>query len=152
MSLPTAILTIVAMLWHTVAGCCAHHSHYPMLGHGGAEVHAVGVDHDSADHELYDDHCLHHHHLPHASGHGSNSEGDHPDSGQCSHKDCVFPVSNSDGTLSLTKLIGSLYFDTRCILSFDEDTCISGELEIIQSRPFVPEVRPAYVRYQSFLI
>ncbi|MBI1246733.1 hypothetical protein GC197_02670 [bacterium] len=156
MSLATAILTTLAMLWHTVAGCCAHHSHYPTLGIGDIEPPAAVADHDHAamlGQELHrDDHHCHHHHLPHATSHSENSDGHQQESGECSHKDCVFSVSTSDGSVSLTKLIGSLYFDTRCILSFDEDLGISGERETIEARPFAPEMRPVYLRYQSFLI
>lgn len=81
------ILTITAMLWHAVVGCCAHH------------VHAA-QPHDQAA-AATDSHgcCGHHHHAKPvteevAAEPAAPSESDHDS--DCSEQRCIYVTTSSD--------------------------------------------------------
>ncbi|MBA2116137.1 hypothetical protein HOV93_33260 [Planctomycetes bacterium FF15] len=147
----TAIVTLVAMLWHAVAGCCAHHPHAPVIGlDGKVETSAHASDHGS------ETHACPHSHASSSSGHDAE-EGDHHSDpsvpSSCSDIDCVFSASNSDGHLALSKSIGSqLYFDSRCLLSLDMNLSVNDDFALPNSSLHWHVRPPVYIQFQSFLI
>jgi len=58
-----SILTCLAMLWHSLVGCCWHHAHSDCDAHAAtSEVHVCNhsSDHLSHDHEGHDHFSEHH--------------------------------------------------------------------------------------------
>lgn len=106
------ILTAAAVLWHTVAGCCAHH------GHGGQCCEGSGVARSFADDTASDaDHgCCQHAHAESGLAHATESSGQQlsedspsrpcPDDGPagCKESPCVFAALNSSGQSPIDQL------------------------------------------------
>lgn len=109
MTSATTILTMLAMLWHAMAGCCAHHVHEE-TPHQHENVAACQHDHGHpvAKHSEQD-HCQHE----------DTSHDQHDHHGACNTTDCVFSLPDIGGELlGLTKAIGcEPYFDTACLIS-----------------------------------
>ncbi len=60
MSHCVTIVAVVSVLWHTMAGCCAHHRHDPPLESPGAPAHGHAVFHshfgtDGHDHDPFEE-------------------------------------------------------------------------------------------------
>ena len=136
------ILTLVAMLWHAVAGCCAHHSHAPAFWGDQTETE-VARSHG----------CHHHQHSAPDTAGDSQHRHDHSDPGECQHVDCVFSAASPDGHLTLSKLIGSqLYFDSSSLVSLDGSLDIVDDGRVLRSTPKSHLRPPVYIQFQSLLI
>lgn len=101
-----SLLTCLAMLWHSVGGCCWHHDHNE-CDQSDSLSEAVTCSHSS-------DHCSHHH-TEHQ--HSSDEKHDSQDSSPCNHAQhceaasCVCVKSSSP---DLSKLLPTLgLFDQR---------------------------------------
>ena len=101
------ILTTVAVAFHAMVGCCAHHDHSCWESHGlTAAVHQADED-CSHDHE--------HHHHDDANSPGEDAEDDcgHQDDGHqphgCDEGDCSFTSVQRSNDLELM-----LTFSTWC--------------------------------------
>lgn len=105
----TAILAAVAVLWHSVAGCCAHHAHphQPDAGH----TDAVVVDQSHGDLRDNSSCCSHGTRVSPCEGVGygadqcapsSGGTGDYPCDGpsHCSESKCAFAVPDSSISLN----------------------------------------------------
>lgn len=143
----TTMLTLVAMLWHAVAGCCAHHAHPPVFGWNDHTETQVAHEHaDTA-------HACHHHHAGHVPADDSEPGHDHSDPGGCNHVDCVFSAASSDGHLALSKLIGSqLYFDSSSLVSLDDSPRTKEDCHLLRSTATWQPRPPVYIEFQSLLI
>ena len=126
------IVTAVAVLWHTVAGCCAHHRHN---GHScEAADNAASIVHDS-NLEVSDGCCKHaladseQFCASTSSGHqlGEGSPGTPcPEEGPsgCKQSTCGFAAPNSSGSTPLDHLdlgvtpLGYAVIDVAVLLSF----------------------------------
>jgi hypothetical protein len=93
------LLTIVAVLWHALAGCCAHHDHAAAAGEANnCGCHSHASDSEAAKHSHASDHAKH------------EDEGDalahlgrphDPSSDACGER-CSFPQPEGSG-VSLLK-------------------------------------------------
>lgn len=107
----TSILTLSAMLLHSILGCCTHHAHACEHGHAvegcvaGHDEHEgehVGQSHDGHGHDHHrnhghDDDDGHEHDgltVAHEDGHG-----DH-ESQECPHGPCGFDCEGADCTFT----------------------------------------------------
>ena len=98
-----AIIAAVSVLWHTTAGCCAHHGHEESLWQLGAVVNGH-ADHDDGSCD----------HTDHAA---PNS----PDSSKCGEGTCAFAVPDARVSVELDRL-RSGFFLTDCVLN--DQTCL----------------------------
>ncbi len=98
-----AIIAAVSVLWHTTAGCCAHHSHEESLCQRGAVVDGH-ADHDEGS-------CNHT---------GRTAPGS-PDSSVCGEGTCAFAVPDARASIELDAL-QSGFFLTDCVLN--DQTCL----------------------------
>lgn len=83
-----SIMTCLAMLWHSIGGCCWHHDHQNCDGEGSLDEITVQ--------EIAPEHCSHHHeHHDHSTSHSKDSEDPNPcdHSNHCGAADCVFVKS-----------------------------------------------------------
>lgn len=107
------VVTAVAVLWHAVAGCCAHHSHG---GHScDAAGHAASVAHDGGS-EVSGGCCKHSHHGDSKRFCASESSGQqlaedspgtpHSEHGPtgCTEGTCVFAAPDSSGPSPIDQL------------------------------------------------
>lgn len=105
----TTILTMLAMLWHAMVGCCAHHVHEEASHSHADSCQAVLVHHHGCDHHSHAVDAEHEHasHADHAEDHSH---------GVCDRAECLFVMPDSVGhSSSLSKAIGCQpYFDTAC--------------------------------------
>ena len=86
-----AILAAVSVLWHTTAGCCAHHEHSARVGHSPA----------------IDSPCEHEH--------GCDSEHpSHPASTPCGEVACAFAIPDAPIAIEIDASAG--FFISDCIL------------------------------------
>ena len=97
-----AIIAAVSVLWHTTAGCCAHHGHEESLCQHAAVVDGH-ADHGHADH-----------------GGGScdprgHAAPDSPDSSECGEGTCAFAVPDARASVELDAP-RSGFFLTDCVL------------------------------------
>ncbi|MEW4453394.1 hypothetical protein AB1L30_12005 [Bremerella sp. JC817] len=147
MTFPATILTLVAMLWHALAGCCAHHSHAPLLGPEGCSTASQQL------HEHY--HGCSHHHGHAVDDHEHADHDEHSDTGECGQSDCVMSAStsDSDGHLSMVKQIGSqLYFDANCLPAFDSPLGQVAEEGLLEICWLPPEGTAVYLQFESMLL
>lgn len=93
-----AIIAAVSVLWHTMAGCCAHHGHPESVAHFAA---AVGGP------------CDHDHHSCDPASHSAPAL---PDSSECHEGTCAFAVP--DAPLSIEfDAPGSGFFLSDCVVN-----------------------------------
>lgn len=111
MTSATTILTMLAMLWHAMVGCCAHHVHEDTSLSRVDSCQAVLVHGHSCDHHSHDDDGNRHD----ASQEDKSKDHSHSQ-GVCESSGCLFAMPDSDGQFrSLSKAIGCQpYFDTAC--------------------------------------
>ena len=107
----TTILTILAMLWHAMVGCCAHHVHEESSHSHDGTCQTVLIHSHTCDHHSHAVEADHEH-----SSHEDHAEDQSHSHGVCESTDCLFVMPDSDGqSSSLSKAIGCQpYFDTAC--------------------------------------
>ena len=101
----TTILTVSAMLLHSIFGCCTHHAHACEHGHT-VEGCVVGHEEHEAENEDHGHDHGHHRHDGHEDardaehGLGVTHEGGHGDHGphDCPHGPCGFDCEGGDCT------------------------------------------------------
>jgi hypothetical protein len=103
------IVTVAALLWHTVAGCCAHHSH------GGHACNDRVHSSSHASHSASNDGCCHHASAEATELGATDAGSELADSlpgtpgpcdgpGRCSEGSCVFAAQDSSGPSPLDHL------------------------------------------------
>ncbi|PQO41900.1 hypothetical protein C5Y97_02360 [Blastopirellula marina] len=102
---------MLAMLWHAMAGCCAHHVHEETPHH---HEHTSACEHQH--NHVAADACHHRH-----AHHEGDSHEQHEHHGACNSSDCVFSMPDGGSELTgLSKAIGCQpYFDTACLISHE---------------------------------
>jgi len=139
----TTTLTIMAMLWHSIAGCCAHHDH--------ASANPVATDACSSisvvracDHFAASQSC-------------QTERQDSPDSPvDCSDAVCVYSLSSNDSGMELSKCVEMLpSFNVGCEscycsaeLKFGRERCRS----IFQSAGGIFRAWPVFICFLSLLL
>ncbi|MEM8669281.1 MAG: hypothetical protein AAGG48_17290 [Planctomycetota bacterium] len=99
------ILTTVAVAFHAMVGCCAHHDHSCCESHGLTAVVQHSDDHCDHGHDHGHDHTHHHHDDTDSSGENVGDDGGHQhDGGQphgCDEGDCSFTSVQRSNDLEL---------------------------------------------------
>lgn len=127
----TSILTLSAMLLHSILGCCSHHAHACEHGHA---VENCAVGHDGHEGEIVHhghDHGHHRHHDDEGdcdAEHGLAAHGDgHVDdeSHECPHGPCGHECQGGDCTYTQTSNVktpapadGGLWFPLPIVEQF----------------------------------
>lgn len=142
MTSATTILTIMAMLWHSIVGCCAHHEHVST-----SQIAVEACSGISSGHV-----CKHFSSSNSAQTEHENSQVPPDD---CSDADCVFSLSSVDGGIELSKSVEMLpSFNVWLGWSCDAHLGIGQRKSWfdLSATGKITSSLPAFIRFRSLLL